>query len=206
MNPAKDLWPTNGRLAQQSAMILLQSCKHHDRGSDEGSVGFVSDWIQNLIQILKVTRRRQSAREVLQGTTSQLWKTNLTTVIQSQLQIVVSALRGLTQVKIQIFQPVQVLVETDLSKVSLQLNMYQALVRGYLAAAGEFLTPTERNSLPLAGMVMTYECGIRFLTDYLQGDTYFKTSRPQHNLDRCRSQFKLVESMETQRSAMDKCE
>ena len=92
--------------------------------------------------------------------------------------------------------------ETDLSKVTMQLPMFEALVRGYLASARGFLTPRERELLPFAGKLITFEIGLRFLTDWLEGDTYFKIKRPTHNLDRCRTQFKLVASIEEQLPAM----
>jgi hypothetical protein len=94
--------------------------------------------------------------------------------------------------------------ERDLSKVRMQFPMFEALARGYLAAAGDFLTPTEKKLLPFSGALITLEIGLRFLTDYLAGDTYFKVHREGHNLDRCRTQFKLVESIEQQQAAMDK--
>ncbi|MDD5728245.1 MAG: aminoglycoside phosphotransferase family protein, partial [Victivallales bacterium] len=92
--------------------------------------------------------------------------------------------------------------ERDLAKVYMQFNMFEALLRGYLETAGKFLNPVELELLPFSGKLITLEIGIRFLTDYLQGDVYFKTHRPGHNLDRCRTQFKLVESIETQMNAM----
>ena len=95
--------------------------------------------------------------------------------------------------------------EPDASKVTMQMSIFKALTRGYLEATGDFLTHAERANLPLAGMVMTFECGIRFLTDYLQGDTYFKTHRPGHNLDRCRTQFALVDSIDVQQEKMNDC-
>lgn len=88
--------------------------------------------------------------------------------------------------------------ERDLSKVGLRREMFEALVRGYLESAGTFLTYDEKRLLVMAGKVITLEIGIRFLTDYLAGDVYFKVHRPHHNLDRCRTQFKLVESIEAQ--------
>ncbi len=93
--------------------------------------------------------------------------------------------------------------EMDASKVTMQMPMFEALARGYLEAAGEFLTPTEIASLPLSGMVITLTIGTRFLTDFLQGDGYFKTHRENHNLERCRTQFALVDSIEAQWDAMD---
>jgi hypothetical protein len=92
--------------------------------------------------------------------------------------------------------------ELDLSKVTLQFPMFEALLRGYLASAGSFLSPAERRHLVAAGKIITFEIGIRFLTDYLAGDTYYKIHRPSHNLDRCRTQFKLVASIEQQEDAM----
>jgi hypothetical protein len=80
--------------------------------------------------------------------------------------------------------------------------MFEALVQGYLASAGGFLTPRERELLPFAGKLITFEIGLRFLTDWLEGDVYFKIKRPRHNLDRLRTQFKLVESIEAQLPAM----
>lgn len=92
--------------------------------------------------------------------------------------------------------------ELDLSKVHMQMPMFEALVRGYLSSAGAFLTSGEREHLAVAGKIITFEIGIRFLTDYLQGDIYFKVRRPNHNLDRCRTQFRLVESIERQADSM----
>jgi hypothetical protein len=66
------------------------------------------------------------------------------------------------------------------------------------------LTPHEKELLPFAGKLITFEIGLRFLTDWLEGDTYFKVKRPAHNLDRCRTQFKLVASIEEQLPAMRK--
>jgi len=93
--------------------------------------------------------------------------------------------------------------EKDLSQVSMQFPMFEALVRGYIESAGAFLTPAERKLLAFSGKLITFEIGIRFLTDYLSGDTYFKVHREGHNLDRCRTQFKLVESIEQQEAAMN---
>jgi len=86
--------------------------------------------------------------------------------------------------------------ERDLSKVEMSIEMYNALVDGYISAAGEFLTPKEIELLPFSGKLITFEIGIRFLTDYLQNDIYFKIHRDKQNVDRCRKQFKMVESME----------
>ena len=89
-----------------------------------------------------------------------------------------------------------------LDDVRMDLERFKYLTHGYLASAGEFLTPAEREQLVFSGKVITLTIGARFLTDYLQGDTYFKTHRPDHNLDRCRVQFALVRSIASQESAM----
>jgi Ser/Thr protein kinase RdoA (MazF antagonist) len=93
--------------------------------------------------------------------------------------------------------------ERDLSRVGLQFHLFEALARGYLSSAAAFLTPAEIDHLAFAGKLITFEIGIRFLTDYLSGDTYFKVHRPGHNLDRCRTQFKLVASIEQQEERMN---
>jgi thiamine kinase-like enzyme len=94
--------------------------------------------------------------------------------------------------------------EQDLSKVTMRFSMFAAIVRGYLASASDFLTKAERQHLVVSGKLMTFEQGVRFLTDYLQGDSYYKVSRDEHNLDRCRTQFKLLESIEQQEERMDR--
>ena len=94
--------------------------------------------------------------------------------------------------------------EQDLSKVTMQFPLFEALVRGYLATAGGFLSETEKKFLAFSGKLITFEVGIRFLADYLAGDTYFKIHREGHNLDRCRTQFKLVESIELQEEKMNR--
>ena len=93
--------------------------------------------------------------------------------------------------------------ERDLSKVIMQFPMFEALVRGYLSTAAEFLTRAEKKLLPVSGKLITFEIGLRFLTDYLAGDTYFKVHREGHNLDRCRTQFRLVQSMTLQEAEMN---
>ena len=92
--------------------------------------------------------------------------------------------------------------ETDLSQVEVQLPLFEALARGYLAAAGCFLNAAERAQLVTAGKLITLEQGVRFLTDFLSGDTYYKTQRPDQNLDRCRTQLKLVASLERHEVAL----
>ncbi len=85
--------------------------------------------------------------------------------------------------------------ETDLSKVRLEMSLFEGLARGYLSAAGEFLTFAERANLVTAGKLITLEQAVRFLTDHLNSDIYYKIDRPNQNLDRCRAQFKLLESI-----------
>lgn len=92
--------------------------------------------------------------------------------------------------------------EKDLSKVNFDLGLYEVFTRGFLEGAQGSLTGEELEYLPWGARLMTLECGIRFLTDYLEGDHYFHVSRPEHNLDRCRTQFKLVRDMEEQFEAM----
>ena len=94
--------------------------------------------------------------------------------------------------------------ELDLAKVQMHMPMFKSLARGYLESAGSFLTRSERALIAFSGKLITYTIGIRFLTDYLCGDKYFRVHRPQHNLDRARTQFKLVESIEKQEKAMQK--
>ena len=85
--------------------------------------------------------------------------------------------------------------ETDLSKIEMDLSLYETFTQGFLSSCGG-LTQEEIRSLPLGAKTMTLECGLRFLTDYLDGDHYFSIARPAHNLDRARTQFKLVADME----------
>ena len=94
--------------------------------------------------------------------------------------------------------------ETDLSKIEMSLDLFAAYSRGFLSACGRALTKNEIETLPMGARLMTYECGIRFLTDYLQGDTYFRIHRPDHNLDRARTQFKLVWDMDRKGDQMQK--
>ncbi len=86
--------------------------------------------------------------------------------------------------------------EPDLSKVNFAIDLFEIYTKGYLQAAGDAFTPLEKETLPWGAKLMTLECGIRFLTDYLEGDHYFHTTRPGQNLDRARTQFKLVQDME----------
>ena len=86
--------------------------------------------------------------------------------------------------------------ERDLSKVNFDLPLFDIYTKGFLEGAAGTLTDAEKEYLPWGAKLMTLECGIRFLTDYLEGDTYFKIHRDGQNLDRCRTQFKLVRDME----------
>lgn len=86
--------------------------------------------------------------------------------------------------------------ERDLEKVSCDLGLYERYARGWLEECGSLLTDKERDLLPFAAEIITLEDGIRFLTDYIQGDVYYKIMRQKHNLDRARTQLKLLEDME----------
>ena len=88
--------------------------------------------------------------------------------------------------------------EQDLEKVHFDIDLYEIYVKGYLEMAKDVLTPAEIESLPWGARLMTLECGMRFLADFLQGDVYFKTAYPEHNLVRARTQFRLVKEMEEQ--------
>ena len=92
--------------------------------------------------------------------------------------------------------------ETDLSKVNFDISLYELYVKGFIEGAKGGLTEGELEMLPIGAIMMTFECGMRFLADYLNGDTYFRIHRPSHNLDRCRNQFKLVSDMEAQLDQM----
>lgn len=86
--------------------------------------------------------------------------------------------------------------ERDLSKVHVDLELYRVFTRGYLDGCAGSLTEAETALLPMGAKLMTLECGVRFLTDHLSGDHYFRIGREGHNLDRCRTQFRLVQDME----------
>lgn len=86
--------------------------------------------------------------------------------------------------------------EQNLDLVDFDLELYKAFAKGYLEQCGKSLTEVEIELLPYASIMLTLECGIRFLTDHINGDTYFRIHRENHNLDRCRTQFKLVAEME----------
>ena len=87
--------------------------------------------------------------------------------------------------------------ETDQAKIWFDLEKFEQFAKGFLAHVGDCLTEKEIELLPLSALLMTYECGIRFLADYLNGDVYFKIHRENHNLDRARNQFKLVSDIES---------
>lgn len=86
--------------------------------------------------------------------------------------------------------------EQDLDKVELDLSLFEAFAKGYLEGCDGSLTDKEVEMLPMGAKLMTFECGLRFLADFLEGDVYFKIHRDNHNLDRARTQFKLVADME----------
>jgi hypothetical protein len=92
--------------------------------------------------------------------------------------------------------------ERDLSAVKMMFPFFEAIVKGYLAGTAGMLCKNEAGLLAFSGKLITFEIGLRFLTDYLAGDKYFKVHREGHNLDRCRGQFRLVESIEEQEEKM----
>ncbi len=94
--------------------------------------------------------------------------------------------------------------ESNLDKVSLDLDYFKAYAEGYLSEAGDALTYREKKQLAYSAKLMTLECGMRFLTDYLNGNIYFKTEFPKQNLIRARNQFKLVEDIESKLDEMNK--
>ncbi|OGJ84196.1 MAG: mucin desulfatase [Candidatus Raymondbacteria bacterium RifOxyA12_full_50_37] len=93
--------------------------------------------------------------------------------------------------------------EKDLSKVGVDLGLFDRLAAGYLDAVRGFLTPVELEYLAFSAKLLTFECGMRFLTDYIEGDTYFKIKHPEHNIDRCRTQLKMVADMEEKMGKME---
>ena len=94
--------------------------------------------------------------------------------------------------------------EVDISKIFFRLDCFEAFVKGFAEEMGDCLSGREVELLALSAKLLTYECGIRFLTDYLNGDTYFKIHRENHNLDRCRTQFKLVRDMDEKMDEMNR--
>lgn len=94
--------------------------------------------------------------------------------------------------------------EKDLDKVHFDIELFRAYAEGFLSALGDSITEKERELLPYSAYLMTIECGMRFLTDYIDGDVYFATKYPEHNLVRCRTQFKLAYEMQQQEKEMSK--
>lgn len=92
---------------------------------------------------------------------------------------------------------------TELDQIHSRMDMFEAIAKGYLSSASSFLNEAELSHLPMSGRLLSFECGMRFLTDYLQGDSYFKIHHPEHNLQRCRAQFALVKSIEAQMPEME---
>ena len=92
--------------------------------------------------------------------------------------------------------------ETDLDKVWFDLEKFGQFAKGFMEEVADCFTEKEIELLPLSALLLTYECGIRFLADYLNGDTYFRVHRENHNLDRARNQFKLVRDIESKLDEM----
>lgn len=94
--------------------------------------------------------------------------------------------------------------EPDISRISVSTPVVEALLRGYLDGCRDVLTETERRLLVFAGILLSYEQGVRFLTDYLDGDRYYQAARPRQNLDRARTQFALVAQLERRRAPLER--
>lgn len=92
--------------------------------------------------------------------------------------------------------------ETDLDTVFCCMDKFEAFTKGFISEVKDSIAPAEIELMPLSVLLMTYECGIRFLSDYIDGDVYFKTHYPEHNIGRARNQFKLVADIESKLSAM----
>ena len=93
--------------------------------------------------------------------------------------------------------------ESDLSKIGIDLELFEAYADGYLSETADSLTDVEIDNLAFGAKLMTFECGMRFLTDYLDGDVYFRTTYPEHNIVRAKNQFRLVEDMEAKMDKMN---
>ncbi len=93
--------------------------------------------------------------------------------------------------------------EADLSKIGVNMEIYRAFVEGYLSTAGKFLNETERSLIAYGGRLMTYMQTVRFLADYINGDTYFKVHHPEHNLQRTRAQFRYLQCLEEKAEEME---
>jgi serine/threonine protein kinase len=93
---------------------------------------------------------------------------------------------------------------TDLAAIEVRMNMFEALAEGFLDAMADILTPAEHENLAFAGILLTYEVGLRFLTDHLLGDPYFGAKHPGHNLERARNQFELVRKIQASEPEMNK--
>lgn len=93
--------------------------------------------------------------------------------------------------------------EADLSKIGVNMDIYRAFVEGYLSTAGKFLNETERSLIAYGGRLMTYMQTVRFLADYINGDTYFKVHHPEHNLQRTRAQFRYLQCLEEKAQEME---
>ncbi len=92
--------------------------------------------------------------------------------------------------------------EKDLNKIQFDLTYFEAYTEAFLGELGDSITPKEKELMPLSALMMTLECGMRFLGDYINGDVYFHTAYPEHNLDRARTQLKLVADMEAKMEQM----
>jgi Ser/Thr protein kinase RdoA (MazF antagonist) len=93
--------------------------------------------------------------------------------------------------------------DPDLDKVDVDMDIFRAFAKGYVESTASFLTPVERENLPYGAQLLTYMQTVRFLADYLDGDNYYKIKHPEHNWQRSKAQFKLLQSIEAQEKAMN---
>ena len=93
--------------------------------------------------------------------------------------------------------------DPDLDKVDVDMDIFRAFAKGYVESTASFLTPVERENLPYGAQLLTYMQTVRFLADYLDGDNYYKINHPEHNWQRSKAQFKLLQSIEAQEKAMN---
>lgn len=93
--------------------------------------------------------------------------------------------------------------DETLDNIGVNMEIFQAYTKGYMQTAGTFLTPLEIKLLPYGGRLLTYMQTVRFLTDYINGDTYYKIHHPEHNLQRTKAQFKLLQNLEARAKEMD---
>ena len=193
MNSFKDVLEENPKNRNQFATAEIEFVKSHEHLSD-------------------------SLKELLEGNKLPIRVTHNDTKINNVL-LDGATLKGIAVIDLDTIMPGAVLFdfgdmvrtftspakedETNLVKVVLRLDIFKAMAKGYLSELKNVLTETEINHLVFGGKIMTFMIGLRFLTDFLNGDVYFNTARKNHNLDRCRTQFKLLSEIENQEGVLN---